>query len=123
LLIKWTDSWLSRGGNFRSKQTGKSGETTATMSRSGLESAKAEILARAGTTSCLEVTEPGDTGIDDAYNEGIIVDATLEEVEAALAAAAATPGFEDDIAAKRLAHRGSYRYFGKLSGNGKSNAR
>jgi hypothetical protein len=43
--------------------------------------------------------------------EGWIVPATVDEVAAALARAAATPSLEDDAKAAELAHRGSYRYF------------
>ena len=43
--------------------------------------------------------------------DGTIVEVTLEEVEAAVAAAATTPDTQDDIAAERLKHCGSYRFF------------
>jgi hypothetical protein len=42
---------------------------------------------------------------------GMIIEVTLEEVEAALAAAAATEEPEDDIEAARLQQWGSYRYY------------
>ena len=45
------------------------------------------------------------------YAEGMIVDATIEQVESAISAAAKTPGTGDDIDALILKHRGTYRYF------------
>jgi hypothetical protein len=53
-------------------------------------------------------------GVDpvmEAYENGFIIEATLEQVEAALAAAAKTPDLEDDLKALELKHRGSYRFF------------
>ncbi len=57
-------------------------------------------------------------GVDpvvEQWESGYIIPATLQEVKAALAAAAATPDREDDIQALILKHRGSYRFF--LGGN------
>ena len=110
-------------GNDFSEPSGKTDRVAAAASRAILEAARMEILTRAGVTSCREVTEPGDTGIDEAYDAGIIVDATLEEVESALAAAATTPSKEDDIAALRLAHFGSYRFFQQSTGTGTTQSR
>jgi hypothetical protein len=53
----------------------------------------------------------GKDPILEAYEDGFIIEATLEQVEAALAAAATTPDPEDDLAAQELRHRGSYRFF------------
>lgn len=43
--------------------------------------------------------------------DGTIVEVSLEEVESISNAAAKTPEIEDDIAADRLKHCGSYRFF------------
>lgn len=66
----------------------------------------------------LQITAPMEldavNGVDpvtEATENGLIVEATLEEVEAALQAAAATPGTDDDKAAMQLRHRGSYRFY------------
>ena len=77
---------------------------------------KMEILNRVGMSAPLDATETTDpiTGVDsiqELYDSGFIIPATLEEVEAALKAAAMTPETEDDIAALILRHRGSYRFF------------
>ena len=56
------------------------------------------------------VLENGVDPIDEAVRSGII-DATLEEVEAELSAAASTPDLQDDRDAIELKHRGSYRFF------------
>jgi hypothetical protein len=74
------------------------------------------ISRRLGISAPLDAAETTDpaTGIDaiqELYDSGFIVPATLEEVEAALEAAAQTPEPEDDQAALILKHRGSYRFF------------
>jgi hypothetical protein len=51
--------------------------------------------------------------IAELYRSGWIIDATVDQVEAAIKAAVATPTLEDDIAARILAHRASCRYFFK----------
>lgn len=71
-----------------------------------------EIRARVGMSALLEQPGPGEHDvIQDLLDAGQIVEATLEEVEAALAAAKATPEREDDLKAMKLAHQGSYRFF------------
>jgi hypothetical protein len=98
--------------NPDSGANGESPEDTESSSlRRDLDRVASEIRSKTGMSSCLEISEDGDHSVEEAYAAGWIVDVTLQEVEAALKAAAATPGFDDDIAAKRLAHRGSYRYF------------
>ena len=73
---------------------------------------QAEISKRVGMSSCLEISDAGgEDFVATALEKGLIVEATLEEVEAALKAAAATPQREDDLAAMNLAHWGSYRFF------------
>jgi hypothetical protein len=79
--------------------------------RNQLDLAASNIRSRVGMSSCLEVSDEGDDSIEEAYRSGWMIEATLEEVEAALSAAAETPEVDDDIAAARLAHRGTYRYF------------
>lgn len=77
---------------------------------------KADIIERVGMSAPMELPEPGEHDfIAKAKEMGWIIDTTLEQVEAALKAAAATPSAEDDIAAMRLAHRGSYRFFMRLA--------
>lgn len=70
----------------------------------------------------LHITAPMEiefvNGIDpvmEAYENGFIIEATLEQVEAALDAAANTPDEEDDLEALELKHRGSYRFFSSES--------
>ena len=75
-------------------------------------SKQAEIYKRVGMSAPMELPEVGESDfVTTAMEEGRIIEATLEEVEAALIAAGATPSRQDDIAAMRMAHRGSYRYF------------
>lgn len=81
-----------------------------------MKTRKMEILSRLGMSAPLDATETTDpiTGVDSIqqlYDSGFIIPATLEEVEAALHAAAQTPEPEDDTAALILMHRGSYRFF------------
>ena len=77
-----------------------------------MEEQKAEIITRVGMSAPMELPEAGEEDfIEKAREEGWMIEVTLEEVEAALKAAAATPSHEDDIAAMRLAHRGSYRFY------------
>jgi len=76
----------------------------------------AEVSRRVGMASSFDANETTDpsTGVDiikELSDSGVIVPATLEEVEAALAAAALTPETDDDKAALILKHRGSYRFF------------
>lgn len=88
--------------------------TTAekTKSHDLMVSKQTDIIKRLGMSAPMELPDDGVTDfVKTAMDEGWIIEATLEEVEAALKAAAATPSREDDIAAMRLAHRGSYRYF------------
>lgn len=61
-----------------------------------------------------------ENGVDpvlEARENGFIIEATLEEVEAALAAAAKTTDPQDDLTAQELKHRGSYRFFTPDSGS------
>lgn len=74
------------------------------------------IIERLGISAPLDADETTDpaTGVDsiqELYDSGFIIPATLEQVEAALTAAALTPDPEDDKAALILKHRGSYRFF------------
>lgn len=69
-------------------------------------------------SECLHMTAPMEielvNGVDpviEAYENGFIIEATLEQVEAALAAAAKTSDPEDDLKALELKHRGYYRFF------------
>ena len=75
-------------------------------------SKQAEIIKRLGLSAPMEAPEAGEGDfVAEAVAQGIIVEVTLEEVVAAMDAAAATPSNKDDLAAMRLAHFGSYRYF------------
>ncbi len=77
-----------------------------------LDAAIAEVQDRVGMSAPMEIViEAGTDPVIEAVNDGLIVDASLEQVEAALAAAAATPDPEDDLRALELKHRGSYRFF------------
>lgn len=77
-----------------------------------MEEEQKRIADRLGMSAPMEIElVNGIDPVTEALNDGFIVEATLEEVEAALAKAAATPETTDDVEAYRLAHRGSYRYF------------
>ncbi len=92
-------------------------DTTADTAREQRMKQQAQrIMSRLGMSAPLDATETTDpaTGIDaihELYDSGFIIPATLEEVEAALKAAARTADPEDDKAALILKHRGSYRFF------------
>jgi hypothetical protein len=77
---------------------------------------ESRIVHRLGMSAPLDAAETTDpaTGVDsiqELQDSGFIIPATLEQVEAALKAAAHTPDSEDDKAALILKHRGSYRFF------------
>lgn len=77
-----------------------------------LGDAIAEVQDQVEMSAPMELeVEAGIDPVVEAYDLGVIVDVTLEQVEAALAAAALTPEIEDDQAALELKHRGSYRFF------------
>lgn len=71
----------------------------------------ADVQRRVKISAPMELVEDGPDAIAEAVANGFIVEATLEEVEAALTAAAATLDEEDDKRALELRHRGSYRFF------------
>lgn len=77
-----------------------------------MDSKKAEILKRVGMSAPMEQPEAGEEDfVAEAQKNGLIIEVSLEEVEAALKAAAATPSHEDDIVAMRLMQWGSYRFY------------
>jgi hypothetical protein len=81
-----------------------------------LKQKEKQIRDRLGVAAHIDVADAVDpmTGYDpviELYEDGFIIPATIEEVEAALKAAAQTPEIEDDQAARRLKNRGSYRFF------------
>lgn len=77
-----------------------------------LDAAITEVQERVEMSAPMELEiEAGVDPVIEAVELGLIVDVSLEEVEAALAAAAATPEIEDDQRAMLLKHRGSYRFF------------
>ena len=83
-----------------------------TKSHDRMVSKQADIIKRLGMSAPMEAPEAGEEDfVVIAQKDGWIIEVTLEQVEAALKAAAATPSNEDDIAAMRLAHRGSYRFY------------
>jgi hypothetical protein len=70
------------------------------------------IASRLGVSAPMEDSQLIDSReIQRMADEGFIVDVTLEEVEAAVSAAAKTPETGDDIDALVLKNRGSYRFF------------
>ena len=88
------------------------------LSLGAMEKEQKMIVDRLQISAPMELElENGIDPVAEAVENGFIVEATLEEVEAALAAAAATPELDDDQAALTLKHRGSYRYF--FNGDGK----
>ena len=77
-----------------------------------MEEEQKRIADRLGMSAPMEIELiDGVDPVMEAMQKGLIIEATLEEVEAALAKAAATPDTADDIEAHRLKHGGSYRYF------------
>lgn len=107
-------------------QTGSADEATQTADSEESDQAAADMAAAVermnaqklkigtslGMSAPMEIdTEGGADPVMDLYNSGMIVNVTLEEVEKAMADAAATPDPEDDKVALDLKHRGSYRFF------------
>ncbi len=71
-----------------------------------------QVRDRVGIAALMEVDpDAGPDLVAEGVRSGYIIEVTLEEVEAALASAAATPDPEDDKRALDLRHRGSYRFF------------
>lgn len=106
----------SKGEEVHLKTEGERGPVDDQVEVQRMEDQKCEILVRVGMAATLDAAETTDpsTGIDPVlkiYDSGFIISATLEEVEAALHAAAQTPETEDDTNALILMHRGSYRFF------------
>lgn len=81
--------------------------------RAKLDRAANDVRDRLHMPAMLEISDdPAEEAeIAELYRSGWITEATVEEVEAALKAAAATTTLEDDVAARILAHRASCRYF------------
>lgn len=71
-----------------------------------------EVQEKVGMAAPMErQLENGVDPIEEARESGFIIEVTLEQVEAAIAAAAATEDPEDDKRAFELKHRGSYRFY------------
>lgn len=86
-------------------------ERAAALSR--MEAAQATIIQRLCISAPMELElENGVDPVAEARGNGLILDVSLEQVEAALAAAAKTPELEDDQRAMNLKHWGSYRFYG-----------
>ena len=83
--------------------------------QAAINHASADIRQRIQMPAILEVCEdPGEEAeVTELFHSGWIVDASLEEVEAALQAAAKTLTSDDDVAARILAHRASCRFIYK----------
>lgn len=106
ILLIGTFAWVATA---MSQESPHSHEEAASQR---MDSRKKSILKRIGMSAPLERPDPGQPDfVADAQETGWIIESTLEEVEAALHAAGSTPSNEDDIAAMRMAHRGSYRFF------------
>ncbi len=103
----------SAAGGTSPDATSSKAEPAADQARIARMDSEVNLIAsRLGMSAPME--EDGQIApgfIERAYAEGGIVDVTLEEVEAAIGAAAKTPGTGDDIDAQVLKHRGSYRFF------------
>ena len=96
--------------------TEKAGETSAEKTaemRAKLDKAEKNVRDRLHMSAMLEVTD--DAGVEQnmayLHRSGWIINATVEDVEAARKAAAATPSLDDDKIAEELAHRASCRFF------------
>lgn len=85
------------------------------VNRAAMKEAVAEVYERVQMSAPMAVEiEAGVDPVEEAVDLGLIVEVSLEEVEAALAAAAATPDPQDDLVAMDLRHRGSYRFYCEL---------
>lgn len=90
----------------------KASEIAKTAAIVRMEKEQARIAARLGMSAPMEIeTVNGRDPVAELIQSGFVIEATLEQVESALAAAAATPDPEDDQYALELKHRGSYRFF------------
>lgn len=96
-------------------KTGEASVDKAAETRVKLDLATKNVRERLHMSAMLEASDdPAEEAeIAELYRTGWIIEATVEQVEAALKAAAATPSLEDDVAARVLAHRASCRYFFK----------
>jgi hypothetical protein len=87
-----------------------------TEAEARMEDRKEDIAERVGMSAPLELPEGGERDVvAEAMADGHIIEATLEEVEAALNAAKLTPETEDDVAAMNLAHWGRFFLDGQPS--------
>lgn len=115
LVIAGASLFALRGLAFSPDPTETSAQQAAEM-RVKLDHAASEIRTRLNMSSALEILpeEENEENIPaKLLEEGWIVEASVEQVEAALKAAVATPETTDDIPAARLAHRASCRFFFK----------
>ncbi len=84
----------------------------AGLEQAVLDEAKTEVQARVEMSAPMEAEiEAGVDPVVEAVRLGVIIDASLSDVETALASAAASPDPEDDLRALDLKHRGSYRFY------------
>lgn len=73
---------------------------------------KDKVIARLGMAAPLEVPEAGEQDfVAIAQKKSLIIECTLEQAEAALKAALATPSEKDDAFAMQMLHWGSYRFY------------
>ena len=91
-------------------------DPTSTDDSEVVEAAEERVESALTITASMSIDESADIDpVAEAESFGLIIRVTLEEVKAALAAASATPGKEDDAAALRLLHFGSYRFYAEDS--------
>ncbi len=78
-----------------------------------IRAAEENIRRRIGMPAQLEAgTDPArDAEVEHMRETGWLIEAGVEEVEAAIAAAKATPGKQDDVEAMAFAHRASCRFY------------
>ncbi|MFK7849666.1 MAG: hypothetical protein AB8D78_01710 [Akkermansiaceae bacterium] len=108
-----SSSEVQADGNTRAEALREDRENQTTKNH--VNARAKEITRRIGVSTAFSSGENSDSSTDAASlreleESGFIIPATLEEVEAALKAAALTPETEDDKAALILKHRGSYRF-------------
>ena len=71
-----------------------------------------EVETRVGMSAPMEAEIiNGVDPVAESADLGWLIDVTIDQVEAAVDSAAATPGNDDDIEAMRLKHQGSYRFY------------
>lgn len=107
--VAFLSGWATVPVSAQEDSSGSTDETAAILEK--IDEQTEIVSSRVGMPVLMELSSAlEDDFVEKGIASGRIIDVTLEEVEAALQAAAQTEGVEDDIAAQLLKHRGSYRF-------------